>query len=133
MSGAQEFYAHSVAIVDADVRTSELVMGFEYGKERRKVIIRLPAGAAGGLFLGLRDKLTRLARHNAQRAAVIQPLVIRSISPFLLLSGKVGVAIEIEDFEIPLLMPPEIIAAIRISLDEVEAIAKIPHSHPRKN
>lgn len=133
MSDIREFNAHSVAGVEADVRASELVMGFEYGAERRKVIVRLPAGAAGGLFLAIRDKLRKLTRPDAERVVVLQPLVVRSASPFSVSPDEVGLALGIENYEIPLLMPPETIADLRTSLDEVELLAKNPPRPPRKN
>jgi hypothetical protein len=93
----------------------------------------LVGGAVAGLAMAIRDQYKKIVRSDAERAAVMQPLVVQSASAFSLPSGKVGLAIDIENFELPLLMTPEIISGFRASLDEVERLSKNPPKPPRRN
>jgi hypothetical protein len=129
----QQFSAHSVASVDPRPAASELVMIFEHGPNREKVTITLPAGAVGGFAMAIRDALKKLTRSDAERAVVMQPLVVRSASVFSNDYGQVGLALGIENFEVPILVDQGTIDGLRASLDAAESLAKNPPKPPPRN
>jgi len=121
--------AHALMRIDIDKFKGELVPIFLTGNGDT-ISLRLPSGLVGPLVIGLRSQFKAIATSAEEKVGLSQPLRMLGSRGFQTGDGRTGIMLEIEGFEVSILVTADMLADVRAALDEVEALIRAPTPKP---
>jgi hypothetical protein len=111
--------------VVADPRAQEVVAALKLD-DGSALAVRMPAGIVSGLTLALRSEFAKVAVQPGTRASVGQPLSLMSSQPFVLADKRIGLMLQIENFQVPVDFPKEAIAVLKETIARLEEMTRNP-------